>query len=53
MRVKVARVDLETTKIDFTLAEDAAPPESMEPGKRAPGAAPASRTGRPGKRTGR
>ncbi len=31
IRVKVARVDLETTKIDFTLADDAAPVVSSQP----------------------
>jgi hypothetical protein len=31
VRVKVARVDLETTKIDFMLAEDAAPAAPPHP----------------------
>ncbi len=44
VRVKVARVDLETTKIDFTLAEDAGPPA------RPAYSEPLSRSERTGKR---
>jgi ribonuclease R len=46
LRVKVARVDLETSKIDFTLAEDALPASSRG---REPRARPAA-TPRPTRR---
>ncbi len=45
VRVKVARVDLETTKIDFTLAEDAAAGGAERPAY----AEPLARSGRPAK----
>jgi len=45
VRVKVARVDLETTKIDFTLAEDAPGEGTVRPAY----AEPLARTGRSGK----
>ena len=53
MRVRVARVDLETAKIDFTLAEDAgsAPPDDGgEAASRAPPRAQRSARGRPAAR---
>ncbi len=47
VRVKVARVDLETAKIDFTLAQDAADPPAPAPSKRPVFAEPLSRGSRP------
>jgi len=55
LRVKVARVDLEQTKIDFTLADDAAPAEApaSPPSDRPTFAEPLSRESRPPKPKGR
>ena len=47
LRVKVARVDLETTKIDFTLAEDAAVEAPPSTAQRPVFAEPLSRDSRP------
>jgi ribonuclease R len=46
VRIKVARVDLETAKIDFTLAEDSAAPPAVAPTRPKVGA-PLSRANRP------
>ena len=51
MRVKVARVDLEQAKIDFTLAEEAAPAAPTTP--HAGFSEPLSRDSRPPARKGR
>ena len=49
VRVKVARVDLETSKIDFTLAEDAAPAAAASTPDRPVFTEPLSRESRPPK----
>ena len=55
LRVKVARVDLEQIKIDFTLADEAAPeaPPAPPPSNRPTFAEPLSRESRPPKPKGR
>jgi ribonuclease R len=49
LRVKVARVDLEQAKIDFTLAEEVASAPAPEPARRPVFAEPLSRESRPPK----
>ncbi|NDP42137.1 MAG: ribonuclease R [Aromatoleum sp.] len=49
VRVKVARVDLETTKIDFTLADEAVAATPVAPATRTRYSEPLARSNRPGK----